>query len=432
MRPTEMEENMKSILTSIAAGSLLAAFAIAQPPRYAVTDLGAVGGTPGQPYFVANNGLTSGAAAMPDGTMHAVLWYRGWRADIGTPGLGGLNNLVYSVNERGQAAGQAETSTTDPKGEDFCGFKTSGLPSHGTTCVPVVWQNNVMTPLPTLQKGNNGEASWINNRGVVAGTAENATPDSTCPAEGPQVFQFKPVTWENGKIQELATSGLDPDGYAFAINDNGQVVGGSGDCAAYANGAYLFSRHALLWQKGTVTDLGNLGGTVPMAGTTAIQINNQGQVTGTSDVDMSGSPTFHGFLWSQATGMQDLGTLPNDAASVAIGINDGGDVVGISFDAEFNPRAFLRQNGVMADLNALIAGGSTLFLMDACSINSRGEIVGSALTSTGEVHGYLATPSNGAAASKNILPESHGVTSPRVLSEDVRKLLLRRLGIRGR
>ena len=30
--------------------------------RYAVTDLGHVGGPPGQPYFVAKNGLVSGAA----------------------------------------------------------------------------------------------------------------------------------------------------------------------------------------------------------------------------------------------------------------------------------------------------------------------------------------------------------------------------------
>ena len=35
---------MKTILTSIAASSLLAALAIAQTPRYTVTDLGTLGG----------------------------------------------------------------------------------------------------------------------------------------------------------------------------------------------------------------------------------------------------------------------------------------------------------------------------------------------------------------------------------------------------
>jgi len=66
---------MKSILSSIAAGSLLAALAIAQTPRYTVTDLGSVGGPPGQPYVITNNGLIGGAAAIPDGRMHAILWY---------------------------------------------------------------------------------------------------------------------------------------------------------------------------------------------------------------------------------------------------------------------------------------------------------------------------------------------------------------------
>src|ERR1039457_5051516 len=90
-------KHMKTILTSMAAGSLLAAVAIAQPPRYTVTDLGAVGGPPGQPYFITNNGLASGAAAIPDGRMHAVLWYKGQKVDIGTLGLGGPNSAGFAA-----------------------------------------------------------------------------------------------------------------------------------------------------------------------------------------------------------------------------------------------------------------------------------------------------------------------------------------------
>src|ERR1700678_4234704 len=48
----------------------------AAPDRYTVIDLGLVGNTPGQPYFIRNNGLVSGAAATSGGNMHAVLWYR--------------------------------------------------------------------------------------------------------------------------------------------------------------------------------------------------------------------------------------------------------------------------------------------------------------------------------------------------------------------
>jgi len=45
---------MKSIVTLITASSLLAALAIAGPPTYNITDLGVVGSTPGQPYFITD------------------------------------------------------------------------------------------------------------------------------------------------------------------------------------------------------------------------------------------------------------------------------------------------------------------------------------------------------------------------------------------
>src|ERR1700688_3101189 len=144
-----MEGHMNSILTSIAAGSLFAALAIAQPHlRYTVTDLGPVGPPPGQPYVITNNGLVSGASAVPEGTMHAVLWYKGQKIDIGAPGLGGPNSVAFGINERGQAVGEAETLV--PDGEDFCGFNAFGLPPSATTCLPFLWQNGVMAKLPTL------------------------------------------------------------------------------------------------------------------------------------------------------------------------------------------------------------------------------------------------------------------------------------------
>jgi len=421
---------MKTIVTSIAAGILLAALAPAQPPRYTVTDLGAVGSALGQPFFVTNNSLVSGAAADADGSVHAVLWYLGRKIDIGTPGLtgqeglafGANNSAAFGVNERGQSAGEAATSTRDPNGEDFCGFKSLGLPSPGTTCMPFLWQYFLTTPLPTLG-GNNGMAQAINSRGEVAGTAETSMRDPACPA--PQVLQFKPVIWENGKASALPTYPGDPDGIAFGINRNGDVAGASGECTTFNPDSlvYLQPLHALLWQTGTVTDLGNLGGTGHGSGIEAHAVNTQDQVVGYSD--LPGDTTFHSFLWTKETGMKDLGALPGDAASLAIGINDSGEVVGISLDANFNLRAYLWENGVMTDLNTLVSTNplipvrSTLFLASACSINSSGVITGFAIeTTTGEVHGYLATPtaSSGETA----------VSAQSTLSENVRELLRQR------
>jgi probable HAF family extracellular repeat protein len=423
-----MEEHMKTIVTSIAAASLFAAFALAQPPHYTVTDLGVVGATPGQPFFVAPNGLIGGAAAAPDGAMDAMLWYKKLKMDIAKPGLGGANSVAFSVNAAGQAVGEAETSALDPKGEDFCGFQTLGLPSAGNSCLPFLWHNGAMTALPTLG-GNNGAVNQINKNGEMAGLAEGATPDPGCTA--PQVLQFKPVVWINDKIHELVTLDGDLDGAAFAINDNGQVAGASGQCSPFNPSILenLQPLHALLWERGTVIDLGNLGGTGLGFGNLALNLNNQGQVVGQSD--LPGDANFHAFLWTKDAGIGDLGTLTGDVNSVALGINDSGEIVGLSLDANFDPHPYFWQGGVMTSLNSLIPADSPLSLLIACSINSNGEIVGLAVTSTGEVHGYLATPSNTAVGSEVSSPAAQRVTGAEALSDHDRQLLVLRLGRRG-
>ena len=399
---------MKPIVISMAASSLLAALALAQP-RYTVTDLGSVGPA-GQPITLTNNGLVVGAAGASGGADHAVFWYKGWKADFGKPGLGGANSMAFGINEAAHAVGAAETSTADPNGEDYCGFKALGLLLPGASCLPFLWQNGVMTPLATLG-GRNGVANTINNRGQAAGAAENTTVDPACPA--PQKMQSKPVVWQNGRVQELPTADGDPDGVALAINDNGQIAGASGTCASFNPQTYINVQplHALLWQNGKPTDLGSLGGTGHGFGIFALGLNNQGQVVGTSD--LPGDAAFHAFLWSQSKGMQDLGTLAGDVSSSAIGINDAGVVVGTSLDASSNLRAMVWQNGTMTDLNTLIPADATLSLMLACSINAHGQIIGLAMQKgTTDLHGYLLTPSNGdncgastSAASQDAVPD---------------------------
>ena len=88
---------------SIAAASLITALAMPtqmaaqkQIPRYIITDLGVVGGPPGQPFHITNNGLISGSVAVTKGsklTEQAVLYFKGLTLHIGTPGLGGKNSV---------------------------------------------------------------------------------------------------------------------------------------------------------------------------------------------------------------------------------------------------------------------------------------------------------------------------------------------------
>ncbi len=351
-------------------------------PRYSVADLG-----PFTPNFIADNGVVAGLATAPDGTQHAVLWYHGQRVNIAKPGLGGPNSGAFGVNQNGQVDGQAETNTTDPNSEDFCRYGT------GLKCVPFLWHNGVMTRLRTLG-GNNGTVGVINSRGEVAGLAENRTRDPECVS--PQVLDFQAVIWGPGpgEMRELMPLPGDSVGMALGINDKGQAVGGSGRCGNTSLPPIAYASHAVLWDTdGSVHDLGNLSGT---EFNMALSLNNHGQVVGVSNPPGGATPLdAHAFLWTPGTGMRDLGTLPGDVASVGSAINDDGDVVGASFDGDGNPRAYVSRNGVMHSLNdPLIAPDSPLSLLFATAINSRGDIVGFGVTSAGDVHAFLATPSS--------------------------------------
>jgi probable HAF family extracellular repeat protein len=402
-----MNMRLLSAISSLSWLALMANPARAVAQHYTVTDLGPVGAAPGQPYNITGNGLVSGEIVLADPAVaHAVLWIKTTMKDIGSPGLGGPNSSAFGANIWGQVVGQADTKTPDPNGEDFCGSTALALTHSGNTCVPFLWQDGTMVPLPRLRnsagkEGSNGTASQMNNFGIAAGTAENGEMDSTCPGASisPQSIEFKPVIWTkpfpwaNLHVQELPTVKGDPDGVAFAINDLGQVVGATGTCGPFnpIELNNLTPLHAVLWQNGKAIDLGNLGGDGKSSGIYATGLNDYGQVVGASDT--AGAKSFHGFLWQQGH-ITDLGTLKGDANSVALAIGNNGLVLGASLDANFNLRAVLWKNGTPTDLNTLVPADSTLNLETACSINDKGEIIGFAALKSNptESHAYLVKP----------------------------------------
>ena len=310
-------------------------------------------------------------------TGRAVINIRELKIDLGT--LGGKNSWIVwgGINDRGEAVGMAETSVPDPDGEDVCGFGT------GLTCLPFLWRDGHMSALPTVG-GNNGQASAINNRGEVAGFAETAVADPSCPASAPSRTD-SPVIWEDGKAQALPTVVGDPDGQAQGINDQGQVVGYSGDC--------IRAHHAMLWENGAAVPLPDNG---HAHSNIAYAINNQGQIVG--QVRSPDDTTFSAALWQNGV-LTNLGTLPGEHAAFATGINSRGQVVGSSFDANLNwSGGFIWQDGVMTDLNTLFPADSNLFVISATKINERGQITGMATVLSGphagDIHSFLATPVN--------------------------------------
>ena len=113
--------------------------------------------------------------------------------------------------------------------------------------------------------------------------------------------------------------------------------------------------------------------------------------------------------------------------SIGLGLNDSGIATGISANADFSMlRAFIWRGGVMTDLNKLIPATSSLYLLTACSINARGEIIGFAADAAGDLHAYLATPL------ARFEDESETGTRPVVLSTATRLRLSRLMGMRAK
>lgn len=224
------------------------------------------------------------------------------------------------------------------------------------------------------------------------------------------------------------------NGVATSINDVGDAVGYS----------YLdsVSRHAFLYRKGTMTDIGSFGGdsgalainaldqvvgfaTDPNTGVShafkyingamtqigpdtesvARDINIWGQVVGsylTSD-----QTAFRGFLSSGAT-FADFGSGPE---TDPFAINDLGQIVGVFLKPfvstcngepciDYKQHAFLAENRKFVDLNGLIPGASGWELTSAFDVNDLGQIAGYGLVKD-KFRAFLLTPAISAIQCKN-------------------------------
>jgi probable HAF family extracellular repeat protein len=359
--------------------------------RYTVQDLGVrYGDKLGMPMGLNNYGWTEIMDQIPEYFTLSTLYPAIEGTDrintgelnleLGT--LGGKNSSINwnGINDPGQAVGMSETSVPDPNGEDVCGFGTHLI------CLPFIWQNNTMVALPTVG-GINGQASAINNKGQVAGYAENGVADSTCPPGTVNFMVDLPVVWTNGVATALPTVQGNPDGVAFGINNKGQAVGYSGTCTA--------ANYAVVWQNGMATQLPDLGD----QGGIAFAINGHNQIVGQA-VNSDGAAL--AAIWQNGT-VAALGggaLVPGDVSSFATSINNQGQAVGSAFDSKGNwSHGLLWQNGKMIDLNTVFPASSNLYVVSVSNINESGQIAGMGVELAGGhagtiVHAFLATPVN--------------------------------------
>jgi probable HAF family extracellular repeat protein len=218
--------------------------------------------------------------------------------DLGT--LGGLRSFAFGINDAGQVVG--ESDLTDHYG-----------PVHA-----FLWESGTMTDLGTLGGGVSA-ANGINNPGDVVGESLLANSGLG------HAFLY-----HDGVMADLGAPPGNTSTTAYAINSASQVVG-SAEFYEYPEDNYY---HALLWQDGSMIDLGTLGG----PNSEAKAINDAGDVVGGSQ--LPGSPGSYpnvGFLYHHGV-MTDLNTLlvPGSGWTIgtAVGIYDAGQIIGDGIDAD--------------------------------------------------------------------------------------------------
>jgi len=389
--------NSRPLQLALAVATLATSLHLPAQTQYQVSTLPGLGGVYSQANSINDRDWVTGAANLEADTISkAALWIRGSVISLGALGGPSANSAVaWPVkNDLGLIVGISDTDQDNPLGEAFScwPFFAPGAPT-GKICNGFRWRNGAMKPLPAFPGGYDSYATAANNFGEVVGWAENGVHDSTCDPSF-QILQFRAVIWEPwGKMIELPPlpNTGDTTTAATAINDRGEVVGISGICDV-AVGRFS-ARHAVLWEHGVPVNLGSLGG---VAWNTPTAINNEGTVVGFSDLpgDSDGTANYQAFMWTRSTGMLALPLPSGESRSAAYGINDEGQMVGLSGGTNISFHATRWQNGGFTDLNSVTQSGAP-FLIYANDINDRGEFAGEALdTSTGTAPAYVATPTD--------------------------------------
>jgi probable HAF family extracellular repeat protein len=291
------------------------------------------------------------------------------------PGLGGIGG-AFSINNLGWAAG-----VSDPSGDTY---------DHA-----FLWRNGQGTDLGTLG-GHNSSMSFPNKNeiGWLVGPSETADDDPyqenfcqfICSSPTNSCLPFNQICkgflWRAETNDMIAFPPL-PGGnnsYSTGANNRHQIVGiaenGVNDPNCIA--PQVFDFEGVVWRlalDGTPVVRQRLGPITGDAVSVAIGINDDGDVVGASGpcTSIGLGVGAHAVLWKDGRPI-DLGSLGGVTNNIAFALNNRGQVVGISdLPGDSVAHSFLWEAGAMKDLGTLRPDD---FLALPESINDRGEVVG--------------------------------------------------------
>jgi hypothetical protein len=345
-------------LTKISAviASFVVAATVSADPQYQIYDIGViqVGDSAAQGFGASPNGVAVGRSIRTNASQ-AFTWTLAGGL-VGLPNLAGRPHAVSNdANDNGIVVGTAATTL------------------FGSSRLPVMWNNGVVSQLPLPAGETLGDATGVNASGVAVGSVDAGS------------FQ-QGVIYSGGSATVITQT--TPTGCffvtAFGINDSGRVVGfGIDPGNAARNVGIVYDIGA-----GMAFEVGALPG---FNGALAFGVSNTGYVVGSSMLNQgSGLP----FIWSDAGGMVAIPLATGTSQGSARAVNSAGWVVGQDSSAFSIP--FLYDGTTTYRLADLIPAGSGWDLSmntssSALGISDNNTIVGTGVHN-GATHAYAMVP----------------------------------------
>jgi probable HAF family extracellular repeat protein len=295
----------------------------------------------------------------------------------------GANNHVAGINNSGQVAGTAYSGNVltafvssgggmtmfHPPGDlgvharainDAGAVLAMHTEGNGSSVRSLIFSGSTVTDLGFMSSSPYTFATAINNSGQVTGDSGHA-------------FLYQP----GSGMVDLGTLG-GPGSSGSAINNAGTVVGA-------ANRDSGGTVHAFMYSGGVMRELGSLGG-------------RDSEATAVNDSDVAvgwaSKPGDHltrrAVLFANGT-VTELGSLVPDSYSQAYDINNLGEIVGSSGRGSEGAHGFLYTGGTMVDLNSLIDPTSGWVVLGAIAINDHHQILAMASDLAGRAQSVVLT-----------------------------------------